>query len=169
MTTADTGAVSIRYTNSTDRDLSPAIQAEISYYGAARLERYNSPFAAGETRRLSWKVTSDDMVFGHLILARVFVFSVFTLPSETNTCGTVMVDLPGLTGMQLFVLLLGIILVCIATGWGMWVYGNRSLQEEGLIARWAMLIFTALVSLGLLAGLIGWWGAGIICAVAIMP
>ncbi len=41
-------------------------------------------------------------------MARVFVFSTFTLPSRANTCGTVMVNLPGLTGIELFVIVTGV-------------------------------------------------------------
>jgi hypothetical protein len=166
MTTADTGAVTISVTNSTDRDLSLLIRTEISYSGAARSERTNYPLTAGETRRLSWTVTSDDMVFGHLIMARVFVYSVFTLPSRANTCGTVVVNIPGLSGIQLFAIVLAFSLACMATGWGLWLTGNRPLQADGLIATWAMSIFTGVVLLGILAGCVGWWGAGLICAVA---
>jgi hypothetical protein len=166
MTTAETGAVTFNITNNTDRDLSPLIRTEISYYGAARSERINYPLAAGETRRLRWTVTSDDMVFGHLIMARVYVYSTFTLPSRTNTCGTVVVNLPSLTGIQLFVIVLAFILVCMALGWGLWLAGSRPLQTEGVIATRAMAVFTPVVLLGVLAGCMGWWGAGLFCAVA---
>jgi len=166
MTTADTGAVTMSITNSTDRDLSLLIRTEISYFGAARSDRTNYPIAAGETRKLSWTVTSDDMVFGHLIMARVFVYSAFTLPSRSSTCGTVVVNMPGLTGIQLFVIVLAFSLACMAAGWGLWLTGSRPFQADGLIATWAMSIFTGVVLLGLLAGCVGWWGAGLICTVA---
>ena len=166
MTTAETDAVTISITNDTDRDLNPLIRTEISYYGAARSERVNYSLAAGETRRLSWTITSDDMVFGHLIMARVYVYSTFVLPSRTNTCGTVVVNLPGLTGIQLFVIALAFILVCMAAGWGLWLTGSRPLLKDGIIATRAMVAFTAVVLLGILAGCMGWWGAGLFCAVA---
>lgn len=166
MTTTDTGDVTIRITNNTDRDLAPLIRTEISYFGAARSERISYPLAAGETRRLSWPVTSEDMVFGHLIMARVFVYRAFTLSSYTNTCGTVMVDLPGLTGIQLFVIVLAFILVFMMVGWGLWLTGSRPFQVDRLIVLRAMSLFTIVVLLGLLAGCVGWWGLGLICFVA---
>jgi hypothetical protein len=166
MTTSETGTVTISITNSTDRDLSPLIRTEISSFGAARSERTNYPLAAGETRRLSWTVTSGDIVFGHLIMARVFVYNTFTLPSRASTCGTMVINLPGLTGFQLFVIVLAFSLACMAAGWSLWLTGSRPLLADGLIATWAMSIFTAVVLLGILAGCIGWWGVGLICCVA---
>ncbi len=166
MTATDTGSVTIRITNNTDRELEPSIRTEISYYGLARSEHTNYSVAAGETRKLSWTVTSDDIVYGHLIMARVFVFSTFTLPSRSSTCGTVVVDLHGLSGIQLFVMALAFSLVCMAAGWGLWLSGSHPLQAEGLIATRAMTIFTAVVLLGILAGCIGWWVMGLMCAVA---
>jgi len=166
MTTADTGVVTISITNNTDRDLAPLIRTEISYFGAAKSERTEYPLAAGETRRLNWTVTPDNMVFGHLIMARVFVYSSYTLPSRSSTCGTLVVNLPGLTGIQLFIITLVFSLIGIAAGWGLWLAGSRPLQADGLIATRAMVIFTVVVLIGILAGCIGWWGAGLICTVA---
>jgi len=166
MTQTDTGTVNISITNNSDRDLSVLIKTEISYFGAAKLVQTTYPLAVGETRRLSWTVTSENMVFGHLILARVFVNSVYSLPSRANTCGSVMVNLPGLTGIQLFIIVLASSLMCMAAGWGLWLAGSRPLQTDGIIATRAMVIFTVVVLLGILAGCIGWWGLGLICTVA---
>ncbi len=166
MTTSETGVVTISITNSTNKDLSPSIRTEISYSDVVRSERLNYSLPANETRTLSWAVTPDDIVFGHLIMARVYVYSVYTLPSLANTCGTVVIDLPGLTGIQLFVIVLGFSLAGMTAGWILWLVGNRPLLMEGFIATRAMVIFTAIVLLGILAGCLGWWGLGLICAVA---
>jgi hypothetical protein len=166
MTTSDTGEVSIRLTNDTNRDLAPSIITDISTNNVFRSGRENYPLAAGETRTLGWTVTSDDVVFGHLIMARVFVFSAFTMPSRAGTCGTVVVDLPGLSGAQLFVIVLAFIIGCMTAGWGLWLAGSRPFQTEELITLRAMVFFTITLAPGLIAGVIGWWLVGLICAVA---
>ncbi len=165
MTTADKGAVTLSLTNSTDRDLSFLVSTEFNDFDAATLDRTTYPFKAGETRTLSWPVGTDKLAFGHLILARIYVFSAFTLPSQGNTCGTVVVDLPGLTGIELLIIALGASLAGMVAGWGFWFAGNRPLQKDGIISRRAMSYFTALVVIGTAAGFIGWWGLGLICAV----
>lgn len=164
MTTSDTGEVTMSVTNTTKMDLSIQVQTELSYYGAATLVNTAYPVSAGETRSLSWPVTSDNLVFGHLVMAHVYQFSAYTLPSRTNTCGTVMVALPGVTGMEVFISMLVFSLGGLAAGWGLWLAGNRPLQREGIIATRAMTFFTIIVVLGLLGGILGWWGLGLICA-----
>jgi hypothetical protein len=166
MTTSDTGEVTIRLTNNTSLDLAPLISTEISSFDVARLEKSNYPLAAGETRQLGWAVTSNDMVFGHLVMARVYVFSTYTMPSRANTCGTVMVNVPGLSGIALFIIALAFILVCMSAGWILWLGGSRPFQREELIAIRAMLFFSITVVLGLIAGIAGWWVVGVFCAVA---
>lgn len=166
MTISDTGEVTIRLTNDTSLDLAPLIRTEISSFDVTRSEKVNYSLAAGETRKLSWAVTSKDMVFGHLVMARVFVFSAYTMPSRSGTCGTVMVNLPGLSGMPLFILALVFILVCMTAGWILWLGGSRPFQTEELIAMRAMVLFTIAVLLGLIAGIAGWWVVGLFCTVA---
>jgi len=166
MTSSETGAVTASITNNTDLDLSILVRTEISYFGAATSESVSYPVAVGETRRLSWTVTSDDIAYGHLIMARVYVFNSYTLPSRTNTCGTVVVGLPGLTGIQLFIIVLALSLISLAAGWGLWLAGSRPLHVEGFIGMRAMIILTAVVLLGILAGCLGLWGLGLICCVA---
>jgi hypothetical protein len=168
MTTSDTGEVTMSVTNTTKMDLSIPVQIELSYYGAANLVNTAYPVSAGETRSLSWPVTSDNLVFGHLVMARVYQFSAYTLPSRTNTCGTVMVALPGVTGMEVFISMLVFSLGGLAAGWGLWLAGNRPLQGEGIIATRAMTFFTIIVVLGFLGGILGWWGLGLICAAGVL-
>jgi len=165
MTTSDTNAVTINITNNSKWDRAPLIRTEISSFGTIRSERINYPLAAGETRKLSWTVTSEDMVFGHLIMARVYVFRAYTLPSQANTCGTVVINLPGLPGIQLFIIVFAFSLACMASGWSLWLVGNRPLQADGMIAIRAMSLFTVVVLVGLITGIVGWWGAGLICTV----
>jgi hypothetical protein len=166
MTSGDTGAVTISLANNTTRDISPMIQTEISYRGEATLKKDNYPVAAGETRIISWEISSDDIVFGDLILARVYVYSTYILPSRSSTCGTVVVNLPGLSGTNLFLIMLACSLACMAAGWSLWLAGSTPQQADGLIAIRAMAVFTAIVLLGILAGCLGWWGLGLLCAVA---
>jgi hypothetical protein len=166
MTTSDTAQVTIRLTNTTKLDLAPLISTEISSFDVARSEKNNYPLAAGQTRKLSWAVTSNDMVFGHLVMARVYVFSAYTLPSRAATCGTVLVNLPGLSGSALFLLALAFILVCMTAGWILWLYGSRPFQTQELIAIRAMVFFSIAVLLGLIAGIAGWWVVGAFCTVA---
>jgi hypothetical protein len=165
ITPSDTGKVTIRISNETGRDLEPSVETDISSHNVTRSEENSYLLTAGQTRKLGWNITSDDIVFGHLILAHVFVHRVYTLPSCANTCGTLVVNLGGLNGNQLFVVVLVMTIVCLAIGWSLWQAGNRSPLRKERIATMAMAILTGVVLLGILAGCIGWWGVGIFCGV----
>jgi hypothetical protein len=122
--------------------------------------------AAGATESINWAVTPDNLVFGHLVMARVYQYHSYTLPSRSRTCGTVVAPVSGLSGIQVFIILLVFSLGGMASGWMLWLAGNRPLKGEGIIATRAMLFFTAVVLLGLLGGFVGWWMLGLVCAAA---
>ncbi len=166
MTSGETGQVTMSMTNTTSMDLLIPVQTELSYYGAATLDNFSYTLASGQTRRLSWTVSSDNVVFGNLIMAQVYTNRSYTLPSRANTCGTVVLPLTWVTGVHLFIIVLSFSLVGMAAGWSLWLAGNRPIQGEGIIATRAMIFFTAIVVLGILGGLVGWWGLGLICAAA---
>jgi hypothetical protein len=166
LTAAESGEVSIRLANTSAMDLSISVQIEKSYFGAATLDKADYPLAAGATETINWAVTPDNLVFGHLVIARVYQYHSYTLPSRSSTCGTVVVPVSGLSGLQVFIILLVSSLVGTASGWGLWLAGSRPLQMKGVIARRAMLLFTVVVLLGMLGGILGWWMLGLVCAVA---
>jgi hypothetical protein len=166
LTSAESGEVTMRLTNTTAKDLSISIQIEKSFYGAATLDKADYPVAAGATESINWAVTPDNLVFGHLVMARVYQYHSYTLPSRSRTCGTVVAPVSGLSGIQVFIILLVFSLGGMASGWMLWLAGNRPLKGEGIIATRAMLFFTAVVLLGLLGGFVGWWMLGLVCAAA---
>jgi hypothetical protein len=166
MTTSDQGEVSIRISNDSDRDLEPPVRIELSYMGAATSDKVGYALKAGETRLINWPVSSEQMVFGHLVMARAYVYRVYTLPSYVDTCGTVMLDLPGLSGTAVFVIAMLFITACMSAGWALWLMGTRPTKTEWLVMTRAMVLFTIAVVLGLLGGLLGWWGMGLLCTIA---
>ncbi len=155
------GAASFHITNTTDRDLELLIRTEISNLGAARMERTTYPIAAGETLRISLPFNEDDVVFGNLLLVRVYIYGAYTLPSRSSTCGTIIMNVHGLSGNVLFALMLATSLAGMAAGWWLWIAGNRPFKTEGLIATRAMVIFSVLVPLGIAGGILQWWGLGL--------
>jgi hypothetical protein len=166
MTSGETGRVSARLTNTTNKDLAPIIRTEFSENNFIAIDEKPYQLAAGETRRLSWNVNSDNLAFGHLVLARVHVANTYTLPSYGNACGTVMLDVPGVTGSQLFIIWLAFVLAAMTLGWILWLAGNRPILSEAISVTRAMVLFTVATLLGLAFGIIGEWLGGLFCLVA---
>ena len=163
LTTGEQGQVSVTYTNPANRTVSPQIMTEISSPGLFRTINTTPTFAAGETKRLQWTVTSQDVVFGYLTLAEVYVSPVYGATDQDATCGILWVDLPELTGSEIFAGVLAASLLCVTLGWGLWTSGRGPLQGGGREVTRAMLALTSVVLLGMIAGVFGSWLLGVIC------
>ncbi len=168
MTAAETGSVTISYTNLSDRTASPDVRTDISYLDLVRSDLSQPSFAPGETRKLRWKVTSSDVVFGNLIMAQVNIARYSTLPSREGTCGILFVNLGRLKGGQALGIALAIWLASVLLGWGLWLRGTRHVQGRIHNATVVMILLTAAVLVGMLAGDKGLWGLGIACLVLVV-
>ncbi|MGD0613365.1 MAG: hypothetical protein ABSB41_17850 [Anaerolineales bacterium] len=165
LTSHESGLVTVTYSNPSRLTLAPQVQTEISSPELYRTVNTMPSFAPGETKELQWTITSQDVVFGHLILAEVYVSPVYDTPDREGRCGTLWVDLPMLTGSELFAGVLTASLLFMALGWGLWISGNRPIRGGRPEATRAMLALTSIVLLGTIAGVLGWWLLGLVCLV----
>lgn len=165
LTTHEIGQVTVTYANPSRLTLAPQFQVEISSPELYRTVNTAPSFAPGETKELRWTITSQDVVFGHLILAEVYVSPVYDTPDREGRCGTLWVDLPQLTGMEIFAGGLAASLLLTGLGWGLWIAGRRPRQGGRPDVTRAMLALTAVVALGTIAGIGGWWLIGLACLV----
>jgi hypothetical protein len=75
------------------------------------------------------------------------------------------VDVPQLTGMQIFVGVLAAGLLLTGLGWGLWIARYRPKRADGPDATGSMLALTAIVLLGMVAGILGSWLIGVVCLI----
>lgn len=165
MTSQEVGVISVNLVNTTDKTIEPMIQVEISNPGMFENPREKYPIESGATRRIQWEVTSENAVFGRLILIRAYQFPTYRTPSRSGTCGILMVDLFGLRGNQILTLVFTTSLVCIGLGLGMWLLLNRPLRGKPWMASRAMLAVALSVMLGMVVGYYSIWLLGIIALV----
>ncbi len=165
MTSQEVGVISVSLVNTTDKTIEPMIQVEISNPGMFENPREKYPIESGATRRIQWEVTSENAVFGRLILIRAYQFPTYRTPSRSGTCGILMVDLFGLRGNQILTLVFTTSLVCIGLGLGMWLLLNRPLRGKPWMASRAMLAVALSVMLGMVVGYYSIWLLGIIALV----
>jgi hypothetical protein len=166
LTTHESGQVTVTYSNPSRLTLAPQFQAEISSPELYRTITTAPAFAPGETKELQWTISSQDVVFGHLILAEVYESPVYGTPDREGRCGTLWVDLPQLSGAQVFDGGLAASLLFMALGWGLWIAGHRPpVRSSGPDVTRAMLALTALVLFGMIVGVLGWWLIGVVCLV----
>lgn len=162
MTTAELGKITATFKNSLDRPVEFFVRTHISHGFVTLKKEIDSklPVAAGETESLEWPVTPEDAAYGRLILVRMRLFPKYPLPARIGTCGIIVLDLPNFTGNQIFAFTLGISLLSIAVGMGIWIVGNRPLSGLGQDVARAMTALAGFVLVGTIVSFLGLWLAG---------
>ena len=129
----ENGVIAAEIVNTTERDVSPVVRARITqgYVTLVREHRGNVDIPQGESARIEWDISAEDAAYRQLILARVYQFSNYSLPSRQSTCGVVVVPLPGLTGQQFYILLFVSSLVFSAIGLLFWIPNRREEADPG--------------------------------------
>jgi len=166
----ETGQVTASFKNTGTRPVNRAIRAYISqgFVTLIRDERLHLPLEPGETKRLSWAVTSDDAAYGFLILARVSTLRQSPMPSQSRACGILVLNLPAVSG-AVFTgawLLLGLAGI-LGGGW-LWWRATRPLAARQQSAAIGMTALAALVGVALLVGLLGYWLLGVLLLAVIV-
>lgn len=164
ITKAETGKVTASLTNPLDRPTERYVRAHVTdgYVTLMREVNTRVPLAPGETERLAWTVTADDAAFERLILVKVVVRGRYPLPSRQGTCGILVADVPALTGSQVFGLSLGVSLLSMAAGFGLWHRAARPIHGEGRQVARAMGMLAGSIVVGTFVGWMGWWVPGLI-------
>ncbi|MCJ7552170.1 MAG: hypothetical protein MUQ30_21070 [Anaerolineae bacterium] len=169
-TSQDTGTISVRIRNTLDRATSFFARARISegYLTLMREETAKVPLESRGTERLEWQVSAADAAFDRIIFFRVVISGGYPLPTRQGTCGIVVLDLPALTGNQVYALGTVISLICTIGGGAAWITSQPhrlGLKEQ--IAR--IIVFLAfVVILGIIVSLLGWWVFGLLTLVIIL-
>jgi len=104
ITKGETGVISARIENTTDREVSPIVQARWTQGYATLLQEKRQQFdiPVGESRTFEFEISEEDAAYRSLILARVYQFGNVGLPSRTASCGVVLLPFSGPPGQQIF-------------------------------------------------------------------
>ena len=164
ITRAEVGEVSAAFTNTGSRPVERTTWAHISqgFVTLMREERAKLPLEPGETKRVSWLVTAEDAAYGYLILVRVSALRQAPMPSQSEACGILVLDIPGVSGT--FISVLWLLLSLGGIGFGLWLWrrASRPFDQRRQGAAAAMVVLAVLVVGALAAGLLGQWVPGVI-------
>ena len=157
----ETGTVYVNYKNPTTYTASPLIRATISQGSTILMDNFTSEptIPPGTTKKITWAVVSGEAAYrGRLILVQIYINRSYPLPSYSNTCGIVVLNLGGLKGEQmvygaLFLSLAGMLGGCI------WWLGTHKTMSGHLTG--GIIFLVIIVILGLLASWFGLWMFGL--------
>jgi len=162
----ESGLVTASITNTTDRVIQPIIKVQIS----DQLDLWHdleqdASISPNKTQLFKWEIGPQDVAFGYLVLVKMRQSTAYLTPSRQDTCGTLVLNIPFLTGAQmLWTGWLGAFLL-MAAGIITWTLGNRPLIGRARFIRQAMLFLTLALLGGIAAGYFDLWLLGVICLV----
>jgi len=162
MTKSETGMISATFKNASDRSIEFMTRADISGFSRIRSERSMLTLAPGESKQLDWTVTSEDIDLGRFVFAKVSNYPAYQMTFREATCGIVVLDLPGWSGMQVFTLFFTICLLGILVGYSSWELTTGSMEGHTIDITRAMKFLGILVLLGLLISMQGSWLVGLL-------
>jgi len=151
----ETGVVSLRIKNTTDKTLTPSVRAEFSTPLVEASDLQTVPLSPGESRRLTWKITSENIDLKHFVFTKMLIYAFYPIPDSEGTCGTFIVNVP-IPGNLLLVLW---IVLGVTGVWGSWYLLRRS-RHLSMLEKRAMLPLTFLaflLTLFLILSLMGLW------------
>lgn len=155
LTPHEQATISATITNSANRETNRFISATQSqgFISYATEDRDQYVFQPGESRTLSWEISADAPVWGRFVFARVYVHRQGVLLAQSSVCGMLSMNVPYLTGGQIFAALL--LLTFGGMGAGLWLW--RSSYDKLLISeRRRLMMMLMIAGLVTVTFLISW-------------
>jgi len=164
LTTGETGMVSVRVSNPLDRPTERYLRISMTAGSILQVMEFTEVVVLepGEAARVRWAVTPDDAVYGRFIMVNAVLRPRYGLPARQSSCGIIVVDVPYLTGHQVFGLALGISLVTMAAGYVLWIKADPPLGVRRRQMARAMMALAGGVVAGIVIGFLGLWLLGLI-------
>lgn len=131
----ETGYITAKIENTAGREVQPLVRARITQGFATlmREEKNREAIPAGESLTVQWAITANDAAYHEIIMASIYQFSNYSLPSRRGSCGVVVVPVAGLTGQQFYILLYAATAVFSAAGLAL--YAPNRADEHGLAKK----------------------------------
>lgn len=160
MTRHETASISVKVSNTASREITPIVRIDTSTPSVPDTKQEQWNLQPGEAKTLTQSVSAENIDLGFFIFAKAFRYPAYPLPSAEATCGVMVLDLPVLSGAQIFWAWLTLSLALTPLGLWQWSrsFGpNEAHREESAVRA------LALVSLiGLFVSIQGVWMAGVL-------
>ena len=164
ITTNEIGTISAVIKNPDDKSSDRFLRAFISegYATLSREIKTKVPLSPSGKNKVEWKIRPEDAAFSRVVLFRIYVNAKYPYPSMSGNCGVIRVNIPWLSGGQLFSLLSTISFLLLAIGaflWEIGIFPAAPKQRKRCNAVYfliGILVATSIMSY------LGWWLLGIL-------
>ena len=157
MTAWETGRIRATFENTTDKPIELRLRAHVTDGFVTLMREVNTtlPLEPGEKGEAEFTLTSEDRAYRWLILARVLQFRHYPLPARQAACGVLVLDVPFLTGNQLFAILIAVTVLCLGGGIALWSAAHWPLRRSDLATARTMGALVVCLLIGFLVSLSG--------------
>jgi len=157
MTTSETGRIRAIFENTADKPIELRLRAHVTDGFVTLMREVNTtlPLEPGEKGEVEFTLTAEDRAYRWLILARVLQFRHYPLPARQAACGVLVLDVPFLTGNQLFAILIAVTALCLGGGIALWSVANWPLRRSTLATARTMGALVVSLLIGFLVSLSG--------------
>lgn len=159
LTRNESGTVETRVTNTLERQIRARVRTTISEGSVLviRQDTASADLAPGEAKTFSWTIQPEDAVWDRFVFANVYSFPVYPIPARSGACSTLVVDVPGIPGNTLAVLIMLSAAGLMIGGLWLWVLANRPLQGRDSTLMSGMIFIFALIAIGTFLALRNMW------------
>lgn len=162
ITSDETGSITASFKNTSDQLIRPTVRFQASSFGAFRIETTRMQLEPGQTQVVEWTVSEENMVLDRFIFANFYTFASYPLEDVEQTCGIIMLDLPGISGSLVTYGAVALSLLAMAGGIALWYAANKPLRNRSTEVLRAFYTLASVVVLGLVSIAFAWWPVGII-------
>jgi hypothetical protein len=164
MTRGETGVITLSYKNTSDQRIRPHVRFQASGPGAFRTESNQLDLEPGQSEVVTWTVSEVDLALNRFIFAKVYTFASYPLEDIEQTCGIIMLDLPGISGSVATYGAVALSLLCMAGGIALWYAANKPLRNRSIEVLRAFYALAVVVALGMISIAFAWWLVGVLLA-----
>lgn len=163
ITPGETGKVTARIGNPTDKDWERFTRAYISegHITLMREIRMAVPIKAGASEMVEWDVYPEDAVYDRIVFFKVYIHSNYPYPSIGGSCGIVLIDWAGLTGKQIQTILMLFFIGFSIMGFALWKVSTPYSNSEAWSLFYSMITLAIVTIVGLGISYFSFWIIGL--------
>jgi len=167
ITSSEKGKVSAVFSNPHIRPIDRRIRVHISsgHLTLMREENNSLQLEPGDSEELSWEILPEDAAFGQIIMVRVTTFRSNPLPSQSSSCGIVVLDMPNVSGKLIFTTASIASGLFLLLGAGVFALNQKPLRDKPLRITQGMFFMILVLGLGLTVSIFGSWIIGLVLLV----
>jgi hypothetical protein len=137
-----------------------------------RVVTSNLPIESGDEQGFRWQITGQDIIGRNFILTRVFLMNQdrsTPYPARTDSCGIFVLNIFGLNGASLVVLMFVTSLISLVGGSVLLYRRGTPIQKSSPRIDYGLYGLAGIILIGMIADLLGWWiFAGLVLLLAVL-